>query len=76
MGHHSAHDDGDEHTSENEEHAEIANVGKEAVHEKHNAAASPGTEEEADKGHPLFGLETGVHELIHGDGLLGQNQGH
>lgn len=76
MRHHGAHDDSDEHTSENEEHSEVTNVWQEPVHEEHDAAAEPRAKKEGDKSIPCRRGEVGVGHHIHGHRLLSHDQRH
>lgn len=76
MGHHSADNDGDEDTSQNEEHANVTNEGQPTVHEQDDAAAKPSAKQEADEHVPGLRNEVRVHHRIHGHGLLGHDQTH
>jgi len=76
VGHYGADDDGDEDTGQNEEHADVANVRQEAVHEKHDAAAEPGAKKQRNEGVPGLRHEARMHQRVHGYNLLGHNQGH
>lgn len=76
MGHNRADNNGDKDTSQDEEHAKIADIRKNAVHKEDDKAADPRTDDEADEELPSLRFKTGVHERVHGDGLLTQNRRH
>lgn len=67
-------DDGDEDTGQNKEHADVADMGKNAVHEKNDKTANPRADDEAHEDLPVLWYEAGVHERVHRDGLLAQNR--
>lgn len=76
MRHGRTHDNGDEDTSKNEKHAQVADVREDPVQEEDNAAAEPGANDETDEDMPGLRFKTGMHKRIHGDGLLAQNRRH
>lgn len=76
MRHHSADNNGDEHAGQDKERSEVSDMGQEPVHKQDGATAHPGADDHADENVPRLGSETRVHESIHGDGLLAQDEGH
>lgn len=76
MRHHSADNDGDEDTRQDEEHANVTNEGQPAVHEQHDRAANPSADDETEENVPGLGNEVRVHQRIHRHGLLGHDQTH
>lgn len=76
MRHDSTDDNGDKHTTQNEDHSKVTDIRKELVHEEDDAAAHPGANDEADEDVPRLGDEAGMHEGVHGDSLLTQDGRH
>lgn len=76
MGHDCADDNRNEDTSKNEEHAQVADVWKNAVQEQDDAAADPCADDETDEYMPGFRYEAWVHKGIHRNGLLAEDRRH
>lgn len=70
MGHDRTHDDGDQHTGQDEEHPKITDMREKPVHEENDAATKPCADDEAHKDMPCLRDEAWMHEGIHGDSLL------
>lgn len=76
MRHDRADDDRDEDTSEDKEHAQIADVWQNAVQEQDDAATDPCADDETDEDMPGFRDEAGIHESVHRNGLLTEDRRH
>lgn len=76
MGHHSANDDGDEHTGQDEHHAQVPDVREGAVREENGGAADPRADDEAHEHVPWLGGEVGMEQSIHGNRLVSQDCRH
>lgn len=74
MGHDCADNDRNENTSENKEHAQVADIWKNAVQEQDDAATDPCADDETDEDMPGFWDEAGIHEGVHRNGLLAEDR--
>lgn len=76
VGHDCADEDRNEDTSEDKKHAQVTDVWKDAVQEQDDATTDPCADDETDEYMPGFRYEAGIHEGVHGNGLLAEDRRH